>query len=232
MRRHAAPLVAVLLLAPPLFGGSPNQAYYSRRLAPKEHPVRKVLVLPAYVQLTKSSLKGKLGMTAQAEPLAARITAFVGQALRNRQVEVLPDPFTEESLERDEELRGTLTRLQGHYDALSAQLHAKPKEVRKSRYSLGDEVATLRPAEPADAIVFIRGTHTVMTGGKTALNMFGHGEDLTKTNRTILSFADAKSGEILAYVQVMTMGDLINQPEKTLGKPLAKLLKKIPFTPK
>jgi hypothetical protein len=218
----------------------PCVSYVSPKFVPKEYPVRTVLLLPAQVQLTKSGIKGKEGMAWESAAFAEQLMALIATQLEARNIKVVPNPFTEQALRENEELRATLTRLQNKYDTLAVQLHAKPKDVRKGRYSLGDEVATLGPGANADAIVFIRGIGRVVTGGKKALSLaaavggavggFPVGSPDGDSIRTFLTFANSKTGDVLAIVDFVRAGNFQEKTDQVMGKTLSNSLKKIPFS--
>lgn len=226
MKLNINPTLCVFLLA-----ASPNglraAEYVNAKFTPKEHAIRKVLLLPAQIQLTKSGMKGSEGMAKESEEMAGQIMAVVIKHLEARKVTVLANPFTEEALKSNEEMRSAVMKVQAKYDTVSAQLHSKPKEVRAGRYTLGDEVSTLGPAAEADAIVFIRGNGTVLTGGKRLFGALVTGAS-ADTIHTYVTFADAKSGEVLAIVNILKAGDL--ESRKLMSKTLTKSFKKIPFS--
>jgi hypothetical protein len=208
--------------------------YLSPKFIPKEHPVRKVVLLPAQVRLTKSGIKGKEGMAKESDVFAEHLTSLIGKQLEARGVQVALIPFAEQAIDKNEELRATLTRLQNKYDTLAVQLHAKPKDVSKGRYSLGDEVATLRPGADADAIVFVRGTGTVQAGKKPpawasgAALSFGKGSDVI---RTFVSIVSSNSGDVLAIVDFTSHVNFqTDAADRAIAKTLDNSLKKVPFS--
>jgi hypothetical protein len=214
--------------------------YVNPTLVSKEYPVRKVLLLPARVRLTRRGMKGKEGMARESDALAGKMDALVAKELRARNIDVLPNPFTAEALKNSDDLRATLTRLQTRYDTLAVQLHARPKDVRHGRYSLGDEVATLGPGAEADVIVFIRGIGEVVTRGKKAFSLAVAvapvaGPDVDNI-RTFLTFASSKNGDVLAVVDIVRSGlrarNFQEKTDEVIGKPLNNSLKKIPFSTK
>jgi hypothetical protein len=98
-------------------------------------------------------------------------------------------------------------------------------------------VATLGPGEEADAIVFIRGTGTVVTGGKKAFSLataIGGGSPDVDKLRTFVTFANSKTGDILAIVDSFRGGirarNFQENTDKVMGKTVANSLKKIPFS--
>ena len=219
--------LVLLATAIPQVAGA--REYVSPKFRPRERPVRKVLVLPPQVQMTKDGMKGQEGMAKESEQMAEQIMALIVKQLEGRNVRVMPNPFTEEALKNDEELQAALLKIQNKYDTISTQLHSKPKDVRKARYTIGDEVATLGPAAEADAIVFIRGSGSVLTGGKKAFGLLVQGH-FGNTIRTFVSFADSRSGDILAIVDFQKGGDFQKNSEKIMSKTLTNSFKKIPFS--
>jgi hypothetical protein len=194
-------------------------------------PVKTVLLLPAQVELTKSGMKGAEGMAKESEQMTEKITVLITQQLQASGVTVLPNPFTEEAFKSDSDMQATLNRLQNKYDTMATQLHSKPKEVRKGRYSLGDEVSTLAPAAKADGIVFIRASGTVLTGGKKAFGWMVTGQ-VSDTIHTFMTLVDAKSGDVIAVVNCLRAGNFQEKTDKVMGKTLANSFKKLPFAGK
>jgi hypothetical protein len=118
---------------------------------------------------------------------------LIVKALDKRKIRVLPNGFAEKALKNNEELQTVLERPQTRYNTVSQQLHAKPRDVRKSRSNVGDEVAALRPAAEAGAVVFVRGSGTVLTGGKRTFGRLGDGGTSNRV-QVVVSFADARPG--------------------------------------
>jgi hypothetical protein len=176
-------------------------------------------------------MKGAEGMSKESEQLTEKITALVIEQLKSTGVVVLPNPFTEAAFQSDSDLQATLNRLQSKYDTLGTQLHSKPKDVRKGRYSLGDEVATLAPAATADAIVFIRASGTVLTSGKKAFGWLVTGQ-IYDTIHTFMTLVDAKSGDVIAVVNCLRAGNFQEKTDQVMGKTLANSFKKLPFAAK
>lgn len=235
MKSHSPAAVPILfLVATGNIAGAPE--YLSPKFIPKEHPIRKVVLLPAQVHLTKKGFRGKEGMAKESDVFAEQLTALIGKQLEARDVQVVPIPFTEEAIEKNAELRATLTRLQNKYDTLGVQLHAKPKDVSKGRYSLGDEVATFGPGADADAIVFVRGTGTVQAGKKPPAwasrgsLIFVKGVDVI---RTFVSIVSSNNGDVLAIVDLTSHVNFqTDAADRAIAKTLANSLKKISFSTK
>jgi hypothetical protein len=127
----------------------------------------------------------------------------------------------------DDERKYTLADIQARYDALLPKLVDKSKDVKKARFTLGDEVMLLNVHNDADVLVFIRGTGRVFTKGKTAfslINIFSF--DFPFTVITV-GFVDARSGEVLAFTKPLS-GSKVLKDKKSLAKMIEKSLKKLP----
>lgn len=226
-RRSA--LLFVLLAAMPIVAAA--REYINPKFSSAELTVRTVLLLPAEVQLTKVGIKGSEGMAKESEDLAAKITAVIIERLKQRGVNVLPNAFTEEALKNNEEMQATLTKLQNKYNTLATQLHRSPKDVKKGRFTLTDEVATLGPAAQADAIVFVRASGSILTGGKKAFGILVAGAK-SNTIQTYLSIVDSKTGNVLAVVTLARAGGFQTKTDKAFGKGLTNSFKKMQFSTK
>jgi hypothetical protein len=127
----------------------------------------------------------------------------------------------------DDGRKYTLADIQARYDALLPKLVDKSKDVKKARFTLGDEVMLLNVHKDADVLVFIRGTGRVFTKGKTAfslINIFSF--DFPFTVITV-GFVDARSGEVLAFTKPLS-GSKVLKDKKSLAKMIEKSLKKLP----
>jgi len=130
----------------------------------------------------------------------------------------------------DDSRKYQLADIQTRYDALLPKLVDKSKDVKKARFTLGDEVMLLNVHKDADVLVFIRGQGRMFTKGKTAfsiINIF----DLDFPFATItVGIVDARSGEVLAFTKPMSASKVLKD-KKALNKMIEKSLKKLPATP-
>ena len=127
----------------------------------------------------------------------------------------------------DETRKYTLADIQTRYDALLPKLVNKSKDVKKARFTLGDEVMLLNVHKDADVLIFIRGQGRVFTKGKTAfsiVNIFNL--DFPNTLITV-GIVDARSGEVLAFTKPFSGSKVLKNP-KALNKMIVKSLKKLP----
>jgi hypothetical protein len=94
------------------------------------------------------------------------------------------------------------------------------------RFTLGDEVALLPCDAKADVLVFVEGTGQVLTGGKKTMGVLIGGAKAS-TAHLSLAMADAKTGEILAFVRMNNAEKFVQDSEKAYGKALDKQFRKM-----
>jgi hypothetical protein len=195
------------------------------RLQSKETTIRNVVVLPAKVNVVRDSMKGPEGMAAESEELSARVGEMISEVLLTlKQVTTLPAP------------RGTITAsdaqkqyavadFQTKFDELLPKIMKKRSDVKKARFSMGDEVLELNLDKSADAIIFIRGEGKKLTGGKTAFTLLVGG--VPAYLRLQIAIVDARNGAVLLYTDPILTGDPTTAVER-LRKTLNKGFKKLP----
>jgi hypothetical protein len=202
-----------------------NAQYVNTKLVEKKVTIRSATILPAKVEITKESAKGSEMMVAESAEISANVMEAVGHALEKKQFTVVTNSFEPASM--DDARKYTLADIQSRYDALLPKLYDKSKDIKKARFTLGDEVMLLNVHKEADVLVFIRGTGRVFTKGKTAfslINIFSF--DFPFTVITV-GFVDARSGEVLAFTKPLS-GSKVLTNKKKLIKMIEKSLKKLP----
>lgn len=198
------------------------------KLEKKEKAVKNVLVLPAKVELTKSGMKGNEGMLKEADQVAEALPKLVVAALQKKGYAVLDDPFTTQVPDENNDLKFALADVQNRYDEMGQQLYQKPKDVRKGRFTMGDEVSRINPDGKADTLVFIRASGNKNTGGRKAFGLLFGGPGMVFDGLFVsLSFVDAHSGEVLAITSANGAVDFVNKTEG-MAKNIEKSLKKLP----
>lgn len=60
---------------------------------------------------------------------------------------------------------------QQRYDALLPKMLKKTKDIKKGRFTLGDEVSSLAPNDDVDALIFVRAIGSGFTKGRTAFSL-------------------------------------------------------------
>ncbi|PYS56558.1 MAG: hypothetical protein DMF76_24600 [Acidobacteria bacterium] len=128
--------------------------------------------------------------------------------------------------EADTQQKYTVADLQARYNALLPKIAKKRKDVKKGRFSLGDEVLNLNLDKSADAIVFIRGQGQKLTKGKTAFTLLVGG--LPAYLQLTIGVVDAHTGEVLVFTNPLTRGDATGANDKSLLKAIENSLKKLP----
>jgi len=204
---------------------SVNAQYLNPKVVEKKVTIRSATILPAKVEITKESAKGAEMMVAESAEISGKVTEAVGQALQEKKINVVTNSFDPTAM--DETRKYTLADIQARYDALLPKLVNKSKDVKKARFTLGDEVMLLNVHKDADVLIFIRGQGRVFTKGKTAfsiINIFNL--DFPFTLITV-GIVDARSGEVLAFTKPFSASKVLKDP-KALNKMIMKSLKKLP----
>jgi hypothetical protein len=194
------------------------------KVVKKETTIRKVVVLPAKVEIVRDSMKGPEGMAAESEVASERVAKMVSDALANKQVTTLSGPVSATG-EGDAQQKYTVADIQSRYDDLLPKIMKKRSDVKKARFTMGDEVLNLNLDKSADAIVFIRGKGQKQTSGKTAFRLFVGG--MPAYLMVNIAIVDARTGEVLLYTDGVITGDPTAN-EGSLRHAITKSLKKLP----
>ena len=204
---------------------SVNAQYVNTKLVEKKITIRSATILPAKVEIVKESAKGSEMMVAESAEISTNVMEAVSQALQKKQFTVVSNSFEPASM--DETRKYTLADIQNRYDALLPKLYDKSKDIKKARFTLGDEVMLLNVHKDADVLVFIRGAGKVFTKGKTAfalVNIFSFEYPFAQFT---VGLVDARSGEVLAFTKPLSATKVLKD-KKALTKMIEKSLKKLP----
>jgi hypothetical protein len=190
------------------------------KLSSKQTTIRKVVILPAKVEIVRSGMKGPEGMAAESEQLSIRVEEAFTAALANKKkiATVGSAPSGETTY--------TVADIQTKFDDLLPKIRKKAKDVKKARFSLGDEVLNLNLDKTADAIIFIRGQGQTLTGGKKAFTMLVGGAGAHMLVQVCA--VDARTGEVLYYAEAVVLGDPTTAEER-LRKAMESSIKKLPI---
>ena len=193
------------------------------KIKSKETTIRRVVVLPAKVNVVRDSMKGPEGMAAESDELSARVEAMVAEVLlKRKQVTTLPSSAPAES---DPQQKYNVADFQTRFDDLLPKIMKKRSDVKKGRFSMGDEVLNLNLDNGADAVVFIRGEGKKLTSGKTAFRLLVGG--MPAYLRLQIGIVDARNGEVLLYTDPIFPGDPTTAVDR-LRNALEKGFKKLP----
>jgi hypothetical protein len=218
----------VLVLATLLLMGLslPIQAQFLHpKIKSKETTIRTVVVLPAKVNVVRDSMKGPEGMAAESEELSARAEKTIAEVLsKQKNVKTLPAP-TAASGEGNSQPNYNVADFQTKFDDLLVKIMKKRSDVKKGRFTMGDEVLNLNLEKTTDAIVFIRGEGKKLTGGKTAFSLLVGGTPAYL--RLMIGLVDARNGDVLLYTDPAFGGDPTTAVDR-LRKAMEKGFKKLP----
>jgi len=199
--------------------------YLHPKVVEKKVTIRSAVILPAKVEIVKESAKGQEMMVAESADISSSVMEAVGQTLQTKKITVAPNPF--EASAMDESRKYTLADIQTRYDGLLPKMLKKSDDVKKARFTLGDEVMLLNVHKDADVLVFIRGQGRMFTKGKTAFSLVNiFSLDFPFAQITV-GIVDAQSGEVLAFTKPMSASKVLKD-KKALSKMIEKSLKKVP----
>jgi hypothetical protein len=190
------------------------------KIQSKETTIRRVVVLPAKVNVVRDSMKGPEGMAAESDELSLRVTTMVAEVLsKKKNVATVPT-----ASDADSQQKYNVADFQTKFDDLLPKIMKKRSDVKKGRFSMGDEVLNLNLEKTADAVVFIRGEGKKLTSGKTAFRMLVGG--MPAYLRLQIGIIDARNGEVLLYTDPHFTGDpttAVNRLRKALENGFKKL---------
>jgi len=201
-----------------------NAQFLHPKIAKKETTIRNVVVLPAKVNVVRDSMKGPEGMAAESDELSARVEKLIAEVLlKEKQVTTLPGSGATSNDGNSPQYN--VADFQTKFDDLLPRIIKKRSDVKKGRFSMGDEVLNLNLEKSADAIVFIRGQGKKLSGGKTAFNLLVGG--VPAYLRLQIGVVDARNGEVLLYTDPIVNGDPTTAIDR-LRNALKKSFKKLP----
>jgi len=216
-------------LALPALASTGSWSFESSKVTNGEFPIRRACIMPAEGKLTKIGMKGGESMSKESDDWNTALQNLVEGHLKSAGVEFGPALGTGASGAPEDEVRQVVNQIEEKYNGLEAKINRHPKDIAKSRYTLGDEVALLPCAANADVIVFVRGQGQVVTGGKATMSLFVGGPIPAAT--LILTMADAKTGEILAFARLVNVegfgSKFMEDSEKVYGPGLDKQFKRL-----
>ena len=200
-----------------------------------EHPdlksgkavVKTLVILPPNVRFVKNGVKSVEEMPEVSRDLENALPPLITEALNQKHYEVNDKAFSSDALEKDSDLKYAVADLQKRFDEVLPQMQRKPKDVRKGRFTLGDEVAKLNPGGTADALIFVRGFGQEVTGGKAFLSAMAHSYTYSGLFYQI-AVVDAHTGNVLYYGVAGGLGGGMVKTSKGAGKSLEKFFKNFP----
>lgn len=217
-----------LVLATLLLTGSSHSIhaqFLHPKIKSKETTIRTVIVLPAKVNVVRDSMKGPEGMAAESDELSTRVEKIITEVLSEQKHVTTLSPPTAKSGQGDSQPNYNVADFQTKFDDLLPKIMKKRSDVKKGRFTMGDEVLNLNLEKNTDAIVFIRGEGKKLTGGKTAFTLLVGGAPAYLRLR--IGIVDARNGDVLLYTDPLFGGDPTTAVDR-LRKALEKGFKKLP----
>jgi hypothetical protein len=175
--------------------------------------ITNIVIIPPAASLVKSGMKGQEPLVEEAKTLEGGLSVELMEILSAKGFSVTQGATAFDSPAENPNLKYALSNLQTRYDHVEVLLKKKPKDVRKGRFTLGDEVTNFTPGASADALVFVRANGVVPTTGmKTFVVLSGIGYTRNYA-RLGISVVDAQTGTILYFANPSITGNFIGKPD-------------------
>ena len=221
MSRAAATAVLVLILSTGVWAQFEHPDLKSGKSV-----VKSAVILPPNVKIIKSGVKSNEEMIEESRLIENALAPLITSVLQERHCTVNDKTFAGDTLDKDADLKYAVADLQKRFDEMFPQMQRKPKDVRKGRFTLGDEVARLNPGGATDALVFVRGFGQVSTGGKVFLSALAGAAAYNATAYHIV-VVDARTGVVLYYGVALQGGNPAKNPSGS-RKSIEKSFKNFP----
>ncbi len=210
---------------------TPSWSYENPKVTSGEFQIHTACMMPTEGKLSRVTMKGGQGMSNESDNWSAALESMVEAHLKTAGVQIQQATDALASGASDEEIRQVVVQLNQKYEDVANQLNRHPKDIRKSRFTLGDEIALLPCSSKSDVIVFVRGEGQVTSGGKKAMGVLVGGKGNVSEATLVLTMADAKTGEILAFARLTnaeSFGEkFVDQTESVYGKALDKQFERL-----
>ncbi|MGA2907661.1 MAG: hypothetical protein ABSE36_08180 [Terracidiphilus sp.] len=182
-------------------------------------PIRTACLMPPEADLVKLGVKTSEKMPKESDDWSRALKVLVWTHLSADGIAIGSATDALSSGASYPDIQQAIQQIQQKYDALSGTLYKKPKEIEKGAYTLDDQVAMLPCAANSDVLVFVQGAGAVPTPGRQAMGALG-GSILTEGAVVYVTFADAKTGEIMAMIRFHNVGDFLTDEEGEFATPL------------
>jgi hypothetical protein len=190
-----------------------------------EHPdlksgkvrLAKLLILPPLVNIVRLGMKSTEGLIEESQQVEQALPGIITEVFAKRGFALVPSPYTKEALSQNEEVRYALADVQKQFDVIFPKIAKKPKDIRKGRFTMGDEVAKFGAG--ADTILFIRVHGQLSTGGKKAFAIMVGGQGAYDLYTVDTVMVDARTGNVLYYARTISGGNFVKNPDR-MRKPI------------
>jgi len=229
MNGQTKKLIGPIQLAMALFflitsASAADAQYLHPKVTKKETVIRNIIILPAKVDIMRDSMKGPEGMAAESEQLSTRVEDAVAAVLADKHSVKRTTAAALSAQGDQQQQKYNLADFQTKFDELLPKILKKKSDVKKGRFSMGDEVLNLNLDKSVDAIVFVRGQGKKLTSGKQTFNILVGG--MPAYLKMQIGFVDAHNGEVLLYTDPILVGDpttAVNRLHAALEKGFKKL---------
>ncbi len=211
-------LLAVFLCASAL-NATAESFWAQHKVLSGKPPIRTACIMPPEADLVKLGVKTSEKMPKESDDWSRALKVLVWTHLSADGIAMGAATDALSSGASYPDIQQAIQQIQQKYDGLSGALYKKPKEIEKGAYTLGDQVAMLPCAATSDVLVFVQGAGAIPTPGRQAMGALG-GSILTEGAVVYITFADAKTGEILAMIRFHNTGDFLTDEEEGFAAPL------------
>jgi len=175
-------------------------------------------MMPPQGQLTRIGMKGAEGMRKESDAWAAGLEDMVESHLKSDGIVINSAINPLSSGASDDEIRSVTSQIQQKFSSVLPLMRKKPGGIVKSAYTLGDQVGMLPCSENSEILVFVQGVGRVVTQGRASMTLLigGPAEDAV----LFVTIADAKTGEIVGFIQVYPGDASLLDAEAAFGQKL------------
>jgi hypothetical protein len=212
-------LAAVILIG--LCGAPPAHAkeYMTPAFLAKTARPMNLAILPPHAEFIKLKAVMTDQMLKEAEALEDEAAAALGAQLQKLGYTVRV--VTTKEVQETPGLAALVTSLNGRYDEELGKILRKPRDVRKGRFTVGEDVVKASSLLKVDGLVMSRIVAVVHTGGRQALTMIlSLGNAYVQSYaRILLGVLDGQSGGVQGYfvgLRNCSTGALLKKPAKVM----------------
>ncbi len=197
----------------------PMTSYWAEhKVTSGKFAIHSACMMPPEGHLTRIGMKGAEGMSKESEAWAEGLEALVESRLKADGIAITSAANPLSSGASNDEIRGAISQIQQKFSSVSPLMRKKPGQIAKSAYTLGDQVGVLPCSENSEILVFVQGVGQVLSQGRSTTTFLvgGPAEDAV----LLVTIADAKTGEILGFIQVYPNDASFLEPEDAFGQKL------------
>lgn len=225
-RKSCAVFAGLLLALGTVSAGAAE--YMTPEFAKAEFRPKTMVLIPPRAEVTKRKVTSTEQMIEEGAVLEDATSLVLKEQLGalGYTIRVL----TIDEVNTDPELQLMVRNFNERYDADLAQVVKKPKDIRKRRFSFGDEARILAARLEAEAIIVGRISASGATGGqKTMAFLLGGSSGHAALNLSIVAGDNGDLEGFFTYVDSgMSPEKIALEPVETMAKVSAKALKDFP----